>query len=236
MTCIEKFTFSRRFAVIPDPLAEDGEAAAPRPLHSDDDLACARTEAHTAGHDEGYAKGLAEGRAEAAASAQASREQRETDVLAQISAHLDRAVGERDAIAALAERSALRLALTALRKALPALHRRHASAEIEAMIRDLPEVSAEPSTVHVLVNPEFAKALEDKLRTTAAGLALGARLTIAVDSELAAGDCRIVWSGGGAERRLSALMTRINDIVATIAGQQPDEADAETPRSTDCHD
>ncbi len=150
MTCIEKFTFSRSFPAFPGAQrTDDRGAAVPQPVHSDDDLARARSEAHAAGYGEGYAAGVAVGRKEAAAAAHAAREQRELEVLAQLCEHLERAVGERDTIAAEAERGALALALTGLRKSLPALHRRHGADEIAAMIADLPASPAGLVTLNV---------------------------------------------------------------------------------------
>lgn len=235
MTCIERYTFSRRFTALAGPVREDAEAAAPQPAYSDLDLARARSEGHAAGHGEGYAAGLDEGRSEAAARALAAREQRELEVLAQLSQRLEQAVGERDAIAADAERAALALALAALRKSLPALHRRHGPGEIEAMIADLPVSPAEPATVQVFVHPDFVDALGDRLDAVAASRGLDNRLKVAGDPTLAAGDGRIAWNGGGVERRLAALMARIHDIVETVAGDPPGDGEAASLRSIERH-
>ncbi|MBL8660896.1 MAG: hypothetical protein JNM75_14205 [Rhodospirillales bacterium] len=179
----------------------------------------------------GYAAGLDEGRREAAAAALAARAQRELEVLAQLSQHLEQAVGERDAIAADAERAALALALAALSKSLPALHRRHGPGEIEAMIADLPAPPAEAASLTVFVHPDFADALGDRL----ASRSLDNRLKVAVDPALAAGDCRIAWSGGGVERRLDALMARIHDIVETVAGDLAGGGEDVSLRSIERH-
>ncbi len=235
MTCIEKFTFSRSFPAFPGTAGKDDGGAVPQPVHSVDDLARARSEAHAAGYGEGYAAGLAVGHEEAAAAAHAAREQRELEVLAQLCEHLEQAVGERDTIAVEAESGALALALTGLRKSLPELHRRHGADEIAAMIAELPASPAGLVTLNVMVHPDFADALGDRLVASAAGLGLGNRLSVTGDPGLAAGDCRIAWSGGGAERRLSALMSRINDIVETIAGESSGGTDTEYLRSTERH-
>lgn len=223
MTCIEKFTFSRSFPALPGSVAGREEAAPARPVHTDDDLARACEEARAAGRDEGYATGLADGRAEAETAAKSAREQHELDVLARIAAHLEQAVGERDAIAREAEQSALALALSGLRKALPDLHRRHALGEIEAMVRDLPDSladgAADANALSLALEPELATALGPRLVSAAAGRGLADRLAVTADPGLAAGDCRITWKGGGAERRLATLITRITDIVETVAGE-----------------
>lgn len=240
MTCIEKFDFSRRFAALPGSVDATGDAAAgPQATHSDDDLARACDEARAAGRDEGYAAGVADGRAQAETEAKTAREQHELEVLIRISDHLEQVVGERDAVALEAERSALALALSGLKKALPALHRRHAPGEIEAMVLDLPERladgPAEASALSVALEPELAAALRQRLGTAAASRGLADRLAVTADPSLAAGDCRITWGGGGAERRLATLMTRITDIVETVAGDTSADADTEHFRSTERH-
>jgi flagellar assembly protein FliH len=235
MTCIEKFTFSRHFTGFLAPAGDGGEPAAPRPVHSEDDLVRARAEAHAAGWAEGRAVGLVEGRTEGAATAAAARDARALAVLEALLEQLEQALGERDAVCREAEESALALALTALRKALPTLHRRHGPAEIEALALDLAEGAAETTALTVAVHPDCSAEIEERLNVCAAKRGLGGRLTVTIDPELDDGDCRITWTGGGAERRLSALMTRIEGVIETIASNPGDGQDARNRRSTKDH-
>lgn len=235
MTCIEKFMFARRFSAVSDALAEDPSPLVAVPALSDDDLDQARREARAEGYAEGYAAGLAEGEAQARQCARSAREERSAESLARLSEHLAQAVTERDALAHEAERSTLALALAALRKALPELHRRFAAIEIEAMVSSVPQPPREQGSLRVTLHPESVDALGDTLESTLAARGLASCVTIVADADLAAGDCRISWHGGGAERRLSVLMDRINDIVARAAGDQQAVTDTTSPRRIERH-
>lgn len=235
MTCIEKFTFARRFPALADPAAGAPAPSVPSPMHSDADLERARSEAYAAGHAEGRAEGFTEGEAQAKERAQTAREQRELEAQERVAEHLTEVIAQHDTIARQAEHGALSLALAALRKALPGLHRRYAAVEIEAMVADLPESSLEPTGLRIALHPDFVDAVGDRLGSTFAARDLTGRVAFVTDRDLAAGDCRIGWQGGGAERRLSALMSRINDIVERVAGDQPGDADGAIPRSMERH-
>ena len=178
---------------------------------------------------------MAVGRAEAEAEARDAAEEREAALLDRLSERLSETVGMRDEVAAAAERGALSLAACVLRKALPALHRRLAEAEIEALLVDLAGRMAEPVTLSVRSHPELAAALQVRLETVAARCRLAGRLQVEADAKIAEGDCRIAWAGGGAERTLAALLARIDEIVSAVAGEEPGAAEAETSGSIEHH-
>lgn len=94
---------------------------------------------------------------------------------------------------------------------------------------------AEPATLTVAVHPDLAASLQVCLEAEAARCRLTGRLFVAAEPGIAEGDCRITWAGGGAERHLSALLARIEDIIRTVAGDEPDLVDAETSGSIEHH-
>lgn len=235
MTCIEKFTFSRRFPT-PDELIRRSDEPGPLMImQRDEEIARIRSDAFAEGHAEGQVEGIAIGRAQAEAEAAAAADRHEAALLARLSEQLGETMNGRDAIAAVAERGALNLAASVLRKTLPAFHRRLAETEIEALLADIAGRMAEPVTLTVSVHPEIAAALQARLDVVAARCRLSGRLHIAGEPGVAAGDCRITWSGGGAERKLAALLARIDDIVRTVAGDEPDAVEAEKTGSIDHH-
>lgn len=235
MTCIEKFTFSRRFAASTEMIRRSDEPGPLLIVKSDEEVARIRADAFADGRAEGRAEGVAIGRAEAEAEARAAAEEREAALLDRLSERLGETMAMRDEAAAAAERGALSLAACALRKALPALHRRLAEAEIEALLADLSGRMAEPVTLNVRAHPELAAALQVRLEAVAARCRLAGRLQVEADAKIAEGDCRIAWAGGGAERTLAALLARIDEIVSAVAGEEPGAAEAETSGSIEHH-
>ncbi len=235
MTCIEKFTFSRRFATAGELIRRSDEPGPLTILQSDDEIARIRAEAFAEGCVEGQAEGVALGRAQAEAEAAAAAARHETKVLERLCERLAEAAGERDQIAQTAESGALALAASALRKALPAFHRRLAETEIEALLADVAGRMAEPLTLTLAVHPDLAASLQVRLEAVATKCRLTGRLVLAAERGIAEGDCRITWAGGGAERELSALLGRIDNIVRTVAGDEPDPAEAEISGSIEDH-
>lgn len=107
MTCIEKFTFSRRFAAGAELIRHRDEPGALVVLHSDEEIARIRAEALAEGRAEGHAAGVAAGRAQAEAEAAAALARQEAKVLERLAERLAEAVAGRDEIAKTAERGAL---------------------------------------------------------------------------------------------------------------------------------
>lgn len=235
MTCIEKFTFSRCFPTAAELIRRSDEPGPLTIIQSDDEIARVRAEAFAEGQAEGRAEGFALGRAEAEADFAAAHAKHETEVLGRLCERLAEATGAHDEIARAAERGALRLAASALRKALPGFHRRLGEAEVDALLADVAGRLAEPLTLTVAVHPDLAASLQVRLEAIAGRCRLAGRLAVTAEAGIAEGDCRITWSGGGAERQLSALLARIDDIVRTVAGDEPDPADPEISGSTERH-
>jgi flagellar assembly protein FliH len=94
---------------------------------------------------------------------------------------------------------------------------------------------AEPVALSVWAHPELAAALCARLETVASRCGLAGRLRVEADAKIAEGDCRIAWTGGGAERTLTALLARIDEIVSAVAGEAPDAAEPEISGSIEHH-
>lgn len=235
MACIEKFTFSRCFPPAAESIRRSDEPGPLTIMQNDDEAARVRAEAFAEGQAEGRAEGFALGRAEAEAEAAASAARHETEVLGRLCERLAEATGERAEISRAAERGALQLAASALRKALPGFHRRLGEAEVEALLADIAGRMAEPVTLTVAVHPDLAASLQVRLEAVAGKCRVAGRLAVAAEAGIPEGDCRITWSGGGAERQLAALLARIDDIVRTVAGDEPAPAETETSGSTEHH-
>lgn len=210
MTSIEKFIFARNFAAAiggePSPVAP----SVPPLVYSEDDMAEARADAR--------AEGLAQGREQGLAEARDGLERRVAETLERLAERLDDAMAQREDIACAAERDAFALTAAALRKALPALHRNFAAAEIEAMAVELSQRLVNAPALTIAVHPAVVAGIGERLSVAAAGRAAEARFAVVAEPALIEGDCTIAWSGGGAERRLAALLAGIDEIVTTLTG------------------
>ncbi len=196
---LKRYLFEQGFHVA---AAAGPASAAAASVHSAEELAAVRNAAFA----EGRASGLAEaGRAAEARLAAALEAVGEAMAGAAAASAAARA-------AAIGEAIATATAITA--KLLPALYRREAASEIEAVVAAvLPGLLAETGIV-VRVNPADRPAVAERLLKTAERAGLDGRLTIKADDAVAAGDCRVEWSAGGAERDGARLWQDIHGVLA----------------------
>ncbi len=202
----------------------DGEAPAkppppPPPTYHEEDLAAARRE----GHEAGFAEGRAAAEQETARRL-AEAEERLVAGLAAVQEGQDRAT-------ALLTRKAIDVAVTALAKMLPTLQRRHGLDEIESVLRECVGRLAPDGRVTVAVHPDLAAPVGETAARLAQRAGFAGALQVVEDDEVAIGDCRVTWDGGGAERDSAALWRDIETIIqrhleATAA---VDATDGDTP-------
>jgi len=208
MSEIVKFTFDRRFDVDHEELARKAteEAARkveppPPPTFTEADLA----EARTAGFAEGHAAGIAE--AEKRSERQAAMA---LGVIGERLAEVEKALAGARAVAveetaALARAMARKVAGRALEQA--------ALAEIEAVAAECLERLYGEARIVVHVGAGMAAVLEPRLHRIAARAGFGGSLVVEEDPEVGVGDCRLVWSNGGAERRTEDLWQAIDAVI-----------------------
>ena len=235
------FLFSRSF----DPAQDDvlpveapaAEAAAPETLgtpetpettnptppparHTDSDLERVRAEAHAAG------------RAEAEAASADAGQLRLAATLDRVAECLVEAASAAESVETAWSRVAARVATGVVQKMLPALRRRYAADDLEEVFRGLFQGQAEPASLNVVVAAELHDAVAPKLAELAERQGFAGRFAVTADPEMAAGDCRITWPGGGAVRDQAALWANVETAVAALAGDAPSPegpADAVAP-------
>lgn len=206
MTIAQKFLFTTRFdraAPPPRPVSDVVEPPPPPPppMFSEAELEAAKQQAFDAGRQDGLAEawGAAERQAAAALSAIAQRLQ----AMAQHQAEADGING----------RNAVRAAMAAARKVLPAMARRHALEEIEALFGECVAHFVEEPRVTVRVQSALVEAVRDKLTAAVEDIGFQGTLTVSSDDRLGPGDCRVDWGNGGAERSQDRLWAAIEGIV-----------------------
>lgn len=199
MTAETKFLFETDFGN-PEALRKRARA------FTEADLEAARAEAYEA----------------ARAELQSTEERRIADLLAEASHKLDGLAAQRDETLLSASQTAVEIAATICRKALPTLAQRHALNEIEGhILRTLKDVHGEPRVV-VRVSQANVEALRDKVDGLARGF--DGEIVLITDEQLSDTDCHVLWADGGSERDVQRTTTAIDAAVAQITdlGNAPD--------------
>ena len=179
--------------------------APPAPTFSLDEMNAAR--------DVARAEGLAAGRAEV----QASLERRLADTQGRIAEALHQAIGERTSALNRIEGRAVELCTALLRKLFPEMQRRHGLGEIEALVRDSLHRMVDEPRVVVRLNDGLLDRLQERVDAAAKTAGFAGRVVLIGDDLIAAGDCRIEWADGGAERRGDHLWAEIDAAVKRVA-------------------
>jgi flagellar assembly protein FliH len=206
MAAISKFLFETSFE------AQRAGEAPPAPVRRS--FTPAELEA---ARGEGHAQGVAAGQAAALASLEA----RGADALGAIAGKL--AALLKDAAAAEQARTQEMVAAmtTIARKLIPGLAERHGLAEIEALLLDcLGRLHDEPRVV-VRINDALLDALKERLDALATGIGFTGRIIVIADPAIAAGDARIEWADGGAERDSARAWADIDGLIARVIETWP---------------
>jgi hypothetical protein len=114
--------------------------------------------------------------------------------------------------------TALRMVYAVVEKVLPPHAREHALESIESLVRDvLPLVYEEPKLV-VRTHAMIADATQEKLDEVCKTSNFNGTMTVVPDYELQPGDCRVEWSGGGADRDEQQIWADIRALVTENLG------------------
>ncbi len=208
MPNVRKFMFDNDFderSRTRKAIKKAAEAAAPPPppppTFSEADLAQAREEAHAAGR----LAGLEESGAGVEAHA--------TKALERIADDLAKLFERQRAAADDSRRGAVAVAATIAAKMFPALNRRGGLDEIADLVADtLDRLRDEPRVV-VRVAPEQRAPLEARIAEMARNAGFEGKVTLLDAPDVPAGDCRLEWTDGGAERDSDTLWSDIDAIV-----------------------
>ena len=118
------------------------------------------------------------------------------------------------------QRDAVAVAVSALRRLMPALAGREAANEISTLFRDcVARLHDEPRIV-VRVNDSLLDTLRERLDGIAAGAGFAGRLVLLADPALSPGDARIEWADGGVERTPGAVQAEISAAVDRYLAKQ----------------
>ncbi|HLN23614.1 MAG TPA: FliH/SctL family protein [Patescibacteria group bacterium] len=189
----------------------------PPPMFSEDDLALAREQAFEAGR----AAGLQE--------AEMATERLLASALQEIPASLREAAAADMAANETRVRDCTVVAMTAIKKLQPAMAKLHALDEIEVVIQECLAQLDRDVRVTIRVNPALAEGVREYAERAAQATAFEGKLVYTADPRVPAGDCRVEWGDGGAERDEARIWAEIDTIVLKALGvpnpQPPQETE-----------
>ena len=181
----------------------------PAPTFSEADLVAARQEAFAAGREDGIRQ------------AAEAIEQRIAETMARIVESMDGLFAQQSATADVAARDAAVIAVQIARKVLPALAERCAAEEIGRLVSQAMALARDEPRVVIRVAEALREPLEVHLRALTEGRGFQGQIVLTGDPAMAAGDCAVEWSAGGAERDTAALWRQIDAIVERNLNEAP---------------
>lgn len=214
MAVYRKFLFDLDFGAPPPPLPDamvledspaDGELAEeeemPPATFSEEELSLAREQAFEAGRQDGIRQAEEETQRLLATS------------MAALSDGL-RACEQRQAEADENRlKSAIAVVLSVARKLLPETAKNTAFDEITGVVRECLARIDEPVRVTVRVHSDAIEEVRSRAEEAASASAFEGKLVFVPDPRVAAGDCRVEWGDGGAERDQTRIWAEIEDII-----------------------
>lgn len=207
MPAISKFLFETSFEA-----QRPGDAPPPRPRQS---YPAAEVEGlREAAHADGVAAGIAQ--------AMASIEAAAADTLANIGGRLEALTATVTAQENARTRELVGALGVIAKKLVPGLIERHGLAEIETLLGEcLARLHDEPRIV-VRVADATLDALRPRLDALAASIGFTGRIIAIGDPALPAGDARIEWADGGAERDSARAWADIDSHIARFLDTWPE--------------
>ena len=209
-----RFLFDQSFDIAPRSAKKrkPEEEKPPEPTFSREELEAARQD--------GYEKGRIAGSEEVSAGI-------ESEI-----GRLVAVIGEQLPVLAAAQAAAnerllhdgARLATTIARKILPAYTARHGMEEVGALITQCLQTLIDQSKITVRVGAPYVDAVREHLDSAASASAFDGRFLVEADETMGASDCRVLWQGGGLERREADIWRQVDAITENFLPGLAEEA------------
>jgi len=213
MAEVRKFTFDIDFSDPAPILSVSGTplvveevkepSAPPPPTFSEEELAEAREASFNQGKEDGVRE------------TEAATERMIANTLNVIAAGLQALVKAQEDANEETFRSAVEVAVAVTGKILPETVKRHGAMEIEALVgKIMPHLLDQPRII-VRAHSLMVAGMKEKLEELADANGFEGRVVVMPDDKIPAGDCRLEWADGGAERSAERTWTEIENIVRT---------------------
>lgn len=173
----------------------------PPPMFSEEELAFARD----AAYEEGRQAGLGE--------AQRQTERLTANSLIALSDQVATLFRQQEEANEANSRAAVRVSLAVLKKILPATCEANAFEEVTRVVEEVVGHILDEPRIIVRVAEPLVEAVRERLEAVCQSHGFEGRVVVQADARLAAGDCRVEWTDGGAERDQARLM---EEVEATI--------------------
>lgn len=158
------------------------------------------------------AEGHAAGLAEAAQSAQSLT----ADALTRIAEGFAELLATQDTATMDVQRRALAALQTIVAKLVPGLAAKDPLAEVEAFAAKCLHEAIEEPRVVLRVAQEIYEPLRERLDALAHAAGYAGRIVLLADDAIPAGDARIEWADGGAERNLAGQCAEIDELLERL--------------------
>jgi flagellar assembly protein FliH len=219
MALAEKFLFDFSFDAPGSDARHRGVVTPAEPVFTRLELDAATARAR----DEGHAAGMAE--------ALSQREQQVSDALSAIAERLGAVLAEKASADRESERNTIELTRAIASKLFPALLRKGALAELEAVvIQCMHDTIGEPRLV-LRVPDAIFEAAQQRIVPLAVSNGYPGKVIILVDETLGESDCRVEWADGGAERD-TARSWRDIDTAITRALSALNDGNESSPQTS----
>jgi flagellar assembly protein FliH len=110
-------------------------------------------------------------------------------------------------------RAAVRVAMAAFKKMLPAAAEKHAFDEVARVVEEVVAHILDEPRIIVRVAQPLVEPVRERLEAAAEGQGFEGRVVVQADQRLAVGDARVEWTDGGAERDQARLQEEIEMAV-----------------------
>ncbi len=167
-----------------------------------------------AAREEGYIAGHGAALEEAGT----SREHYVADAINLIAQNLEKLDEQQKAANLGVERIAMRMVYGIVRRMLPSFAEQYAVDNIENFVRTVLPVALGEPKILVRAHPMIAGDLETRLKGVFARASFQGTYTVVTDYELQPGDCRLEWTGGGADRDEARIWRSVREAVAASYG------------------
>lgn len=155
---------------------------------------------------QGYDEGVLAGREEASGGIENSISQ----TLERIAQQLPTIVQAQSAANEQMMANAAEIAVTIMRKLMPALLERHGAAEIDALLSDCVSNLIDEPKIRIRVAADHAATVEERLESLVSASGFDGRFLVEPDETMQPTDCCIDWPGGGVEKRSDDIWAQID--------------------------
>lgn len=155
---------------------------------------------------QGYDEGILAGREEASSGIENSISQ----TLERIAQQLPTIVQAQSAANEQMVANAAEIAVTIMRKLMPALLERHGAAEVDALLSDCVSNLIDEPKIRVRVAADHAATAEERLESLVSASGFDGRFLVEPDETMQPTDCCIDWPGGGVEKRSDDIWAQID--------------------------